>query len=111
MKKLLFLLLTVLIVACSSNTNNDRDTVREQAEKDVIQKLDLPEGTKFTDDTVEVTTDPENGEGPEVTYIVKITVKSQDSSGQEIVKVHRMHYKKRADAEAAKEKYELTHFE
>lgn len=107
----MLILLTIVVVACSTDNKPDRDTVREQAKKDVIEKLQLPEGTKFTDDSVEITTDPEDGEGPNVEYIVKITVKSQDQTGKEITKIHKMHYKKRADAEAAKDKFELTFFE
>lgn len=111
MKKLLFFLLTIAIVACSSDTKSDQDTVREQAKKDIIEKLQLPEGTEFTDESVELITDSEDGEGLDVEYIVKITVKSQDQSGSEIVKIHKMHYKKKADAEAAKDRFELTFFE
>lgn len=107
----MFLVLTIVLVACASDNKTDHETVREQAKKDVIEKLDLPEGTKFSDDSVEVTTEPEDGEGSNVEYIVKITVKSQDQNGKEIVKIHRMHYQKRADAEAAKDRFELTFFE
>lgn len=111
MKKLLFLLLTIAVVACSSDTKSDQDTVREQAKKDIIEKLQLPEGTEFTDESVELTTDPVDGEGLDVEYIVKISVKSQDQAGNEIVKIHKMHYKRKADAEAAKDRFELTFFE
>ena len=111
MKKLVFILLTMAVVACSSDTKSDKDTVREQAQRDIIEKLQLPEGTKFSDDSVEITTDPADGEGPNVAYIVKVTVKSQDETGQEIIKIHKMHYEKRADAEAAKDRFELKSFE
>jgi|SRR5690606_19661669 len=111
MKKLLFIVLAVVIVACTSDNKTDHDTVREQAKKDIIEKLQLPEGTKFSDDSVDVTTDPEEGDGPHVEWIVKITVKSQDQSGKENIKIYRMHYKKRADAEAAKDRFELMSFE
>lgn len=111
MKKSLFLILTIAIVACSSDTKSDHETVREQAKKDIIEKLNLPDGTEFSDDSVELTTDPEDGEGPNVEYIVKVTIKSQDQSGKEIVKIHKMHYKKKADAEAAKDRFELIFFE
>ena len=101
------------IVACSSDKKSDTETIREQAKKDAIEKFELPEGTQFND--VEVTTNPENGEGPNVEYIVKVTIKSQDQSGKEILKVHKMHYKKKEAAvdaaEAAAAQYELTHFE
>ncbi len=111
MKKLFFLILTIAIVACSSDTKSDHDTVRELAKKDIIEKLDLPKGTEFSDESVELTTNPADGDGPNVEYIVKVTVKSQDQSGSEVVKVHKMHYKKKAAAEAAKDQFELTFFE
>lgn len=111
MNKLVFIFLTFLIVSCSSDNKSDHDTVREQAKKDVIEKLQLPEGTEFSDDSVELTTDPKDGDGPNVVYIVNVTVKSQDQTGMEIIKVHKMHYKKRADAENAKNRFELTFFE
>ncbi len=111
MKKLMFIVFAIMVVACATDKDSDQDTIREQAKRDIVEKLDLPEGTKFTDESVEVTTDPVDGEGPDVEYIVKITVKSQDQTGQEIIKVHRMHYKKRADAEAAKDRFELSFFE
>lgn len=111
MKKFVFIFLSLLIIACSSDKSTDQDTIREQAKRDVIEKLDLPQGTKFTDDSVEITTDPNNGEGPNVTYLVKITVKSQDNTGKDINKVYKMHYKKRADAESAAERFELTDFQ
>jgi|GEM_PF-849026 len=111
MKKLIIVLLTLVAVACNNNSKADHESLREQAKQDAIEKLQLPEGTKFTDESVEITTDPENGEGPNVVYIVKVTVKSQDESGKEIVKVHRMRYKRLADAEAAKDRFEMTEFE
>ena len=109
MKKLVFILLTIAVVACSSDKKSDFDTLREQAKTDAIGELNLPEGTKFTDDSVEVTTNPENGEGPDVKYIVKITVKSQDQTGKEIVKIYKMHYEKSVDAEAAKNRFEFLY--
>ncbi len=111
MKKLLFIVLTVVIVGCSSDNKTDHDTVREQAKKDAIERLELPAGTEFNDESVEVTRNPEDGDGPDVEYLVKITVKSQDRNGEEVVKVHRMRYQKRTDAEAAKDRFELMSFE
>lgn len=111
MKKLILILLTIVIVACSSNNTTDEEKVREVAKTDIIEKLELPEGTKFTDESIEVTQNPEVVDGPNVEYIVKVTVKSENEAGDEIVKVYKMHYKKIADAEAAKDQFELTSFE
>lgn len=115
MKKLVLILLTaVAMVACNSNNEKyDEGDLRETAKKDIMEKMDLPEGTKFDEKDMEVSTNPENGEGPNVEYIVKVTIKSQNEDGKEMVETHKMHYKKRenAEAKAEKERYELTSFE
>lgn len=107
MKKFALILLTMAVVACSNNKTEDEDHLRETARKDIVEKMDLPEGTIFDDKSMEVTRNPENEDGPNVEYIVKVTVKSQNQDGKEIEKVHRMHYRKKADAEAAKDRFEL----
>lgn len=111
MKKLALILLTMAVVACSSNDTKDEDQVREAAKRDIVEKLELPDGTTFTDESIEVNRNSEIQDGPNVEYIVKITIKSQNQDGEEIVKIHKMHYKKRADAEAAKDRFELISFE
>lgn len=111
MKKLTLILLTIIVAACSSNNTTDEEKVREVAKTDIVKELNLPEGTKFTDESIEITRNPEVVDGPNVEYIVKVTVKSENEAGDEIVKVYKMHYKKIADAEAAKDQFELTSFE
>lgn len=111
MKKFALILLTIIVAACSSNNTTDEEKVREVAKTDIIKKLDLPEGTKFTDESIEVSQNPEVADGPNVEYIVKVTVKSENEAGEENVKVYKMHYKKLADAEAAKDQFELISFE
>ncbi|MBT0608203.1 hypothetical protein [Aequorivita echinoideorum] len=107
MKKLLVILSAFLVLSCADNKANDQDEVREVAKRDIIEKLDLPEGTKFNDENIEVTeTEMEDG-SLGYNYLVKITVKSQDRAGNEIVKTHTMQYKKLEDAKD----YELTAFE
>ena len=110
MKKLAFILLTLAVVACTSKSS-DEDLLRELARKDIAENLELPEGTKFTDESMEVSRNPKIGDGPNVEYIVKVTVKSQNREGEEVIKIHKMHYKKRTDAEAAKDRFELTSFD
>jgi hypothetical protein len=111
MKRFAIILFTMAIVAACSNKATDEDSLRETARKDIIEKLELPEGTKFTDETMEVSSIPENADGPNVEYIVKVTVKSQNREGEEIIKIHTMRYKKRKDAEDAKDRFELTTIE
>lgn len=110
MKKIAFILITLLIVSCATENKND-NIIREQAKKDVIEKLDLPDGTKFNDEDIQVIESEAEGGSLGVSYIVKITVKSQDREGKEVVKTHVMNYKKLGDAESAAEDYELVSFE
>ena len=110
MKKLALILLTLAVVACTSK-GSDEEQLREMARKDIIEKLELPEGTEFTDQSIEVNKNSEIEDGPNVEWIVKVTVKSGNREGEEIIKTHIMHYKKRADAEAAKDRFELISFE
>lgn len=110
MKKLAFILISLLIVSCSTEKDQEQ-VVRELAKKDIIEKLQLPEGTKFNDENIEVAETSE-GEGIfGVSYLIKITIKSQDSNGNEIVKTHSMTYKKIGESGLAPEDYELTSFE
>ncbi|MCG2419850.1 hypothetical protein K8089_12535 [Aequorivita sp. F47161] len=110
MKKLMFILLTVLIASCSTE-NKQEEVIRELAKKDAIEKLQLPEGTKFSDENIDVT-ETETGEGSiGVTYLVKVTIKSQDRDGNEIVKTHTFNYKKVGEGGLAPQDYELTSFE
>ncbi len=106
MKKLAFLFITLLIVACANETRND-DTVRELAKEDIIAEFNLPEGTKFNDEDI-VITENKSGDAPlGYTYIVKITVKSQDREGNEIIKVHTKEYKQIGEKGNSREDFEL----
>ncbi|CAM3366195.1 hypothetical protein [Aequorivita lipolytica] len=110
MKKIVFIFITLLIVACSTD-NKQTEVVRELAKRDASEKLQLPEGTKFNDENIEVK-ETSNGEASMgLTYLVKITVKSQDSEGNEVVKTHTMNYKKIGEDGLAPEDYELISFE
>lgn len=110
MKRFAFILLSLFIVACSTEKNQE-EVVRELAKKDVIEKLQLPEGTKFTDENIEVI-ETETGEGSlGVSYLVKITVTSQDREGNEVVKTHTFNYKKTGEGGLSEQDYELVSFE
>ncbi len=110
MKKTLILLLTVFaMIACENRDTNDDTEVRESAKAYIIDYYDLPEGTKFTENDMTVTREGDvNADG---TYIVKVTISSENRDGERINKTHLMHYKKREDAMAAKERWELINFE
>lgn len=110
MKKFIFILLSVFIVSCSTE-NNQEVVIRELAKKDAIEKLQLPEGTMFNDENVEVT-ETETGEANlGVTYLVKVTIKSQDRDGKEIIKTYTFNYKKIGEGGLSPQDYELTSFE
>jgi hypothetical protein len=110
MKKLAYILITLLIVSCSTE-NKQEEVVRELAKKNLVEKLQLPEGTKFSDENIEVKETSTGEASLGVTYLIKITIKSQDSEGNEIVKTHTMNYKKIGEGGLAPEDYELISFE
>ncbi len=51
MKKIAFILITLLVVSCSTEGKQE-EVVRELAKKDVIEKLQLPEGTTFKNENI-----------------------------------------------------------
>jgi len=103
-------MLTLLVVSCSTD-NKQQQVVRELAKKDAIEKLQLPEGTKFNDENIEVI-ETENGDGIlGFTYLIKITVKSQDRDGNEVLKKHTLNYKKIGEGGLSPADYELISFE
>ena len=110
MKKLALILITLLIVSCSTE-NKQEEVVRELAKKDLIEKLQLPEGTKFNNENIEVKETSTGEASIGTSYLIKITVKSQDSEGNEVVKTHTMSYKKTGEGGLSPEDYELVTFE
>ena len=110
MKVLMFVLATCLFISCSTE-NKQQQLIRELAKRDAIEKLQLPEGTKFNDDNIEVI-ETENGDGVlGFIYLIKITVKSQDRDGNEVLKTHTMNYKKIGEGGLSPKDYELISFE
>lgn len=110
MKKIAFILITLLIVSCATENKSD-EVVRDLAKKHAIEKLELPEGTLFSNEDIEVT-ETQAAEGSlGVIYIVKITIKSQDREGNEVIKTHIMNYKKIGDGGTSAKDYELISFE
>ena len=110
MRKIAVILITFLIVSCSTEGKQE-EVVRELAKKDAIEKLQLPQGTTFNDENFEIT-ETEKGEGSlGITYLVKVTVKSQDKDGNEIVKIHTFTYKKIGEGGLSPQDYELISFE
>ena len=105
MKRFFFIILTVLLVACANDTK-DTETVREMAVQEVTSQLNLPDGTTFNDENIEVTEKASDEEGIKTIYVVKVSIKSQDKDGNEIVKTHTLEYEK-----AENNTYKLASFD
>lgn len=110
MRKIAFILITLLLVSCA-NENKGEEVVRDLAKKDIIEKLELPNGTKFHDEGIEVTETQASEGSLGIIYIVKVTIKSQDRDGNEIEKTHIMNYKKVGNGNQSANDYELISFE
>ena len=110
MKKLAFILITLFIVSCSTEGKQE-EVVRELAKKDAIEKLQLPEGTMFNNENIEITESESSEAFKEISYLVNVTVKSQDTEGNEIIKTHTFNYKKIGEGGLSPADYELISFE
>ena len=66
-------MVSLFVLSCATE-NKQEDVVRELAKKDAIEKLQLPEGTKFSDENIEVTEAKTESGTLGVTYLVKITI-------------------------------------
>lgn len=108
MKKFILIFATILFVACSTETKQ-LEVVRELAKKDAIEKLQLPDGTKFSNENFELSKSGDESIGN--TYLVKVTVKSQDRDGNEILKTHTLTYEKIKEGGLSPEDYRLLSFE
>lgn len=93
MKRFVFIAITVLLVACAGD-KSESDTVRNMAVEEVKSKLNLPEGTTFNNENIEVTEKTSDTEGVETIYMVKVSIKSQDQNGNEVIKTHTLEYEK-----------------
>ncbi len=104
MKRFVILLFSTLLFACASDKEDTR-TVRDMAIQEVKSELNLPDGTTFNNENIEVTEEPSDTEGVETVYVVKISIKSQDKAGNEMVKTHTLRYEK-----AENDTYKLASF-
>ena len=106
----MLVMISLFVLSCATE-NKQEEVVRELAKKDAIEKLQLPEGTKFSDENIEVTETKTEDGSLGVTYLVKVTIKSQDREGNEVVKTHTFNYKKIGESGSNDTDYELTSFE
>lgn len=110
MKTVIILLLPCFIIACSSDIS-DIEELRYLAKKHTIEKLNLPEGTQFSPDSMNVEKLDEDPPNTGSIYSVKVTVRSQDMSGEEINKTHNLIFRKRPNQQFGKEQFELISFD
>ena len=110
MRKILVLLCSMMLLACSSEEKK-METVRELAKKDLITQLQLPEGTTFNNEAIQVSETASALERIDATYTVIFTINSQDSSGNPVTKKHTLTYAKIGEGGLSPEDYELTAFD
>ena len=110
LKKLLFLLFTISLFACSTE-KEQMETVRNLAVKDMIIQLQLPEGTKFNDEDIVVSEPVSDIEELGAIYVVNVTIKSQDASGAYVLKTHKLEYVKIGKGGLDPSDYELKSFD
>lgn len=87
------------------------ETVKNMALTDITNLLQLPEGTKFNEETIEITEKVSGNEGIGINYVVKIRILFQDSHGHEQVKEHIIEYAQIGDEGLSPEDYELISFD
>lgn len=110
MKKLIVVAISMFILSCGTDVKQD-EVIREMAKKEVIEKLQLPEGTKFSNENIEITETKNDQDLVDVIYLIKVTIKSQDSDGNDVVKTHTLNYKKTGGNGSVPEDYELVSFD
>ncbi len=110
MKKLAFLLITILFLACSTE-KEQMQTVRNLAKEDLITQLQLPQGTKFSDNDIVITEKGTALEEMGATYIVTAKIVSQDAAGNEVISTHTLEYVKVGEGGLSPNDYELKSFD
>jgi len=110
MKKVIVFIFALILVACSTD-NKQEETLRARAIEDIMAKLELPEGTQFNDENIEVSEKSTDVEGIDALYVVKVTVKSQDKEGNEVLKTYTLNYEKIGEGGLDPHDYELKSFE
>lgn len=110
MKKALLLLISLLILSCSSE-KKQLETVRNLAIKDMITFLQLPEGTSFTEKDIVITEEASEIGESGVTYLVKVVIVSQDRDGNKKSETHTLEYVKIGEDGLSATDYELKSFD
>lgn len=86
-------------------------TIRDLATHDFIEKLHLPEATKFNHEDIIVSEKGTKLENLGATYAVRITVTSQDHLGRKVFNTHTLTYTKIGEGGLSPHDYQLKSFE
>lgn len=109
MKHFFISFLMILLIACNSS-DSDVLQLQEQAKKDTIEKLKLPDGTQFRNESITINKAEGTEEDSFEIYAVTIIVHSQDENGYDIEKPQVLLYKKVTD-DKNKSSFQLLSFE
>jgi hypothetical protein len=109
MYKVILLLTVFLFFSCSTD-GKQIETLRDRAKTDIITQLQLPEGTAFNDEHIEIRKDESDVAGIDAVFTVLVTVKSQDRDGKEINKTYTLEYEKVGEGGLDPKDYELKSF-
>ncbi|MFT5437633.1 MAG: hypothetical protein ACI840_002288 [Ulvibacter sp.] len=110
LKKIIFLLLTLAVIACSSK-KEQMETIRNLAIEDIKIQLQLPEGTKFKTEDIIISGPISDVEELGEIFIVKFAIKSQDIDGNIVLKNHSLEYVKIVKGGLDPSDYELKSFD
>lgn len=80
MKKLFFIIACIFMISYTSEEKK-LEAIKNMTLTDITNLLQLPEGTKFNEETIKITEKVSEIEGIGTTSVVKIRFLSQDSRG------------------------------
>ena len=103
-------MLTVALIACSSE-REQMETILNLAVNDIKIQLQLPEGTKFNTEDIDVSEPITDVEELGEIFRVKISIKSQDANGNFIFKSHILEYVKIGEGGLNPSDFELKSFD
>ncbi|MCW8981035.1 hypothetical protein [Altibacter sp.] len=103
------LILSLVLVGCSSE-KQQMETLRTLAIQDLSTQLQLPEGTVFHKETIEISEAKDVAE-IEARYIVTCTIQSQSADGNEETRIYTLTYQKIGEGGLDPADYELISFE
>jgi hypothetical protein len=98
------------LIACSSE-KEQMETIRNLAINDIKIQLQLPEGTNFNTEDIVVSEPITDVEELGEIFVVKFSIKSQDTDGNIVLKNHTLEYVKIGEGGIDPSDYELKSFD